>query len=136
MAYIGTLQYDSLDFQRITLDEVIIMDVYYDSNQHYWVGFPKVDDGNDSDESLIIENANIPIYDRKSGGSVRFLDSKWIKEHCQNKVIVQLKNNVNRALVIPDYVRKGILQNMTYSQNSHCTHIYKFTCKKIGTKVL
>ena len=73
MAYIGTLQYDSLDFQRNLLDDVANIDVYNDSNHHYQVGFPKQDDMNDSDETLIIENVNTLIYDRKSEGSVRFL---------------------------------------------------------------
>ena len=90
----------------------------------------KEDDGNDSDESLIIENVNSPIYDRKSEGYVRFLDPKWIKEHCQNKFIVQLKYNINRALTVTDYVKEGIQRNMTYLRNLHCTHVYKFTCKK------
>ena len=113
MAHIYTVKYDSLDFQRNISDEVTNLDVYDESKHYYWVGFPK-EDGNDSDESLIIENANTPIYDRKSEGSVRFLDPRWIKEHCQNKFIVQLKNNVNRALVIPDYVKQGIQQNMIH----------------------
>ena len=89
---------------------------------------------NDSDESLIIENANTSIYDCKSEGSVCFLDPKWIQENCENKIIVQFKNNVNRALTIPDYLREGIQQNITYLRNLHCSHVYKFTCKKYGSK--
>ena len=95
MAYIDTVQYNSLDFQKNILDEVANIDGYDDSNHHYWVGFPKKDYGNDSDDSLIIENANITIYDCKSEGSVRFLDPKWIKENPQTKFNVELKNNVN-----------------------------------------
>ena len=48
-----------------------------------WIS--KEDDGNDSDESSIIENANTPIYDRESEEYVRFLDPKLVKENCQKK---------------------------------------------------
>ena len=129
MAYIDKVKYNSLDFQRKILDDVTNIDVYDDSKYFYQVGFPNDDDRNDSYEFLIIEIANTPIYDCKSVGSVRFLDLNWIKKNRQNEFIVQFKNNVNRAL--PNYVREGIHQNMTYSRNLHCTHVYKFTCKKI-----
>ena len=118
-----------MDFQRKILDKVTHIDVYDDFKHFYWVIFPKEDDGNDSDESSIIEHANTPIYDRKSEGSVLFLVPKSIKENCQNKVIVQLKNNINRDLPIPDYVKEEIQRNMAYLRNLHCTHVYKFTCK-------
>ena len=41
MAYIDTVKYDSLDFQRNFLDEVTKKDIYDDSKHFYWVGFPK-----------------------------------------------------------------------------------------------
>ena len=75
-----------------------------------FVRLAKDDVMNNSDEFSIIENMNTPIYDRKSEVSVRCLDPKWIKESYQNKFIVQLKNNVNRVLPIPDYVRDGTQQ--------------------------
>ena len=61
------------------LDEKTNIDLYDDCKHFYWVGFPKKDAGNDSDDSFIIENANPSIYDRKGEGSVSFLNSKWIK---------------------------------------------------------
>ena len=94
MAYIDTFKYDSRDFQKNILDLVTNKDVFEESQQTYWVGFPKDDNGNESDDS-VIETVNTPIYDRKSEGSVRFLDPKWVKEHCHKKFILQLKNNVN-----------------------------------------
>ena len=69
-----------MNFQSKILNEVTSIGVYDDSKHFYWVGFPKEDDGNDSDDFSIIENANTPIYDRKSEGSVYFLDLRWRKE--------------------------------------------------------
>ena len=75
----------------------------------YSVGFPKEKDyGYNSDESSIIENSYTPIFDCKTGGFVRFLDPKRIKENRQNKLIDPLKNNVNRVLPIPDYIMERI----------------------------
>ena len=65
MTCIDTVKYYSLVFQRKLLDEVTNLDVYDDSKYFYWVDFPKKDDGNDSDETSIIENANTTIYDCK-----------------------------------------------------------------------
>ena len=73
MAYINAVKLDSLNIQRKILNEVTNIDVHDDSEHFYWVVLPKENDGNDSGDSSIIVNANTPIYDRKSEGSVRFL---------------------------------------------------------------
>ena len=123
-----------MDFQKNILDEVANIDVYDDSKHHNWVRFPPKLIGMGQ---IIIEITNSPIYDRKSEGSVRFLDPKWIKEHCQKKLIVRLKNNINRALVIPAYVRKINSTNndlfTKFTLNS-CLQVY--LQKNNGTKVL
>ena len=71
--------------------------------------------------------ANTPCYDHETKGTARFLESKWIEVNCKNKCIQSLKQNVNRALPIPNFTKSLILAEMAYVRRIHCTHIYKFT---------
>ena len=73
--------------------------------------------------------SNTPFYDNYPEGSVRILDQDWVKQKCETKITVQLKQKPNRALPIPDYVTNSISEEIQRLCSLHCTHVYKYTCR-------
>ena len=74
--------------------------------------------------------ADTPCYDHETKGAIRYLEPKWIEVICKKPFIQSLKENVNRALPVPNLTKASILAEMAHLLSIYCIHVYKFTCKQ------
>ena len=140
LKHLGSIAYMDIDkiteksFSDLVLKLLKNVEIYNKEIKNYWADFPKeIKNVTESSDNESINKpftiANTLFYDKEPVCSVRFLDKIWIKQKFKKEFMKRLKDNPNRVLPIPLYVRNSILAEMQKLHTWHVTHVYKYTCK-------